>query len=68
MIFDFLVMQWLTFIIVAIVIFAISIICLKYRRGAEKYLCGDCRFNNDADCLKIERPQALVCTSYRAHD
>ena len=57
--------QWAVFIIVLFVIVAISIVGLKFRRGKEAYLCGDCRFNNDQDCHKAERPRALVCTSYR---
>lgn len=43
----------------------ITFVCIKNRRGKEEYLCGDCRFNNDNDCQKKERPHALVCTSYR---
>ncbi len=57
--------QWAIFVVVLGVISAISVIGLKYRRGKEAYLCGDCRFNNDQDCHKKERPQALICTSYR---
>ncbi len=57
--------QWSVFVIVLLMVLAISMVTLKYRRGKEAYLCGDCRFNNDQDCHKKERPQALVCTSYR---
>jgi hypothetical protein len=38
------------------------------RRGKGRFLCDDCRFNVDQDCLKAERPKALICTSYRSGD
>ena len=31
----------------------------------DKYLCHDCRFNNDEDCHKAERPHAEICLAYR---
>jgi len=36
------------------------------RRGAEKFLCDDCRFNSPELCQKKVRPQAVDCTAYRA--
>lgn len=35
------------------------------RKGAGRYLCEDCRFNNPESCLKAERPYATRCTAYR---
>lgn len=35
-------------------------------QGKGKFLCEDCRFNNDEDCKKDERPRAIVCTAYRS--
>lgn len=29
-----------------------------------KYLCDLCRFNNDKDCRKADRPRAVICTAY----
>lgn len=43
----------------------ISMFAIRYAKGMGKYLCEDCRFNNPEDCLKPERPKAVVCTSYR---
>jgi len=57
--------QWIVFVIVLLVVVSISIIGLKNRRGKEAFLCGDCRFNNDQDCHKTERPKAMICTGYR---
>lgn len=45
---------------------SISIYAAASSEGKGKFLCDDCRFNNDADCLKAERPVAVVCTAYRA--
>lgn len=36
------------------------------RTGEGSYLCEDCKFNTAEDCLKVERPKALICTSYRS--
>ncbi|MBX9666866.1 MAG: hypothetical protein K2X93_04570 [Candidatus Obscuribacterales bacterium] len=47
---------------------AIAIYAAAASDGREKFLCADCRFNNDEDCLKAERPRAIACTSYRAAD
>lgn len=38
------------------------------RKYTGAYLCDDCRFNDPEKCLKVERPFALVCTSYRTAD
>ena len=36
------------------------------RRGAQKFLCDDCRFNSPELCEKKVRPTAVDCTAYRA--
>jgi len=59
------VLQWSVFLIVLFMAVVITLIGLKNQRGKAAFLCGDCRFNNDQDCKKSERPHALVCTSYR---
>ncbi len=59
------IIQWTVFAIVIAVAIFITIMGLRFRRGKEAYLCGDCRFNNDEDCHKTERPEATICTSYR---
>jgi hypothetical protein len=45
---------------------AISIYAASSSQGKGEFLCDDCRFNNDSDCLKAERPAAVVCTAYRS--
>lgn len=45
---------------------AITLYSAWNRPGKGRFLCEDCRFNSPQDCLKKERPTALVCTSYRA--
>jgi hypothetical protein len=40
----------------------------RHWKGKGTYLCDDCRFNNPQDCLKVERPQAVICTAYRLVD
>ncbi len=60
-----LIAQWTVFTLVLLVAIFITVVGLKYQRGKEKFLCGDCRFNNENDCLKKERPRAVICTSYR---
>jgi hypothetical protein len=37
------------------------------RRGAEKFLCADCRFNSPELCQKNVRPLAVDCTAYRSN-
>jgi hypothetical protein len=58
-------MQWTVFVITLLITVLITIINLRYPRGKEKFLCGDCKFNNPDECLKKERPHAIICTSYR---
>jgi len=60
-----LIAQWFVFTLVLLVTVFTTIIGLKNQRGKFKFLCGDCRFNNENDCHKKERPHALICTSYR---
>jgi hypothetical protein len=57
--------QWSVFVFVALMAICFTAIGLNHQRGKGKHLCDDCRFNNDNDCHKKERPQALICTSYR---
>lgn len=38
---------------------------ISWNWRGDKYLCDNCRFNNDEDCKKADRPQAIVCLSYR---
>jgi hypothetical protein len=45
---------------------AISIYAAASSEGKGKFLCDDCRFNNDTDCLKAEKPNAVICTAYRS--
>jgi hypothetical protein len=44
----------------------VSIYAAATSQGKGKFLCEDCRFNNDDDCLKVERPNAMICTAYRS--
>ncbi|MDZ4832783.1 MAG: hypothetical protein SGJ27_03180 [Candidatus Melainabacteria bacterium] len=44
---------------------ALSIYAATVSEGKGKVLCDDCRFNNDVDCLKADRPNAIICTAYR---
>jgi hypothetical protein len=56
----------ITFLIVTVSIAtALSIYAAAASDGKGKVLCDDCRFNNDADCLKADRPNAVICTAYR---
>ena len=43
----------------------ITVVALKNWKG-DRYLCDDCIFNNENDCLKVERPKAVSCTAYRS--
>ena len=60
-----LIAQWSVFVLTLFIAILITVIGLKNQRGKGKFLCDDCRFNNETDCQKKERPQAMVCTSYR---
>ncbi len=53
-------------ILTAVIASAISVYAAWASKGKGRFLCDDCRFNNDADCVKEERPRAVSCTSYRA--
>jgi len=57
--------HWLEPGIIVCLALALSAVCIKLRPGKGEYLCSDCRFNGDGLCLKEERPEASVCTSYR---
>ena len=57
---------WLPVGLVAAAASTLTLYSVWRRKGKGRFLCDDCRFNNDSDCLKTERPRALVCTSYRA--
>ncbi|MBX9949246.1 MAG: hypothetical protein K2Y39_08785 [Candidatus Obscuribacterales bacterium] len=56
---------WLPVGLVAAAASALTLYSAWNRKGRGRYLCDDCRFNNPADCLKVERPKAVTCTSYR---
>jgi hypothetical protein len=61
-------MSWIGLTIVGavgVVVAALTIYSAVIRKGSGSYLCDDCRFNNPEDCLKPERPKAVICTSYR---
>ncbi len=51
-------------IVIVMMVFA-TIYCVSVSQGKKKYLCEDCRFNDPEKCLKVERPKAILCTSYR---
>ena len=56
----------IAFLIVTVAIAtALSIYAAAASDGSGKVLCDDCRFNNDKDCLKADRPNAVICTAYR---
>jgi len=57
---------WTFNITVVVLMSALSIYSARLWKGSGKYLCHDCRFNNPGACLKVERPRAMECTSYRA--
>jgi len=49
----------------ALIATVISIYAAASSHGSGRFLCDDCQFNNDDDCSKPERPEALRCTAYR---
>lgn len=57
---------WACQFLVLAAIVGISIVAVFKRQGTEPFLCGDCRFNDQASCHKKERPRALDCTAYRS--
>jgi len=56
---------WATTAAAVIFLSWMTMLSARKFRSVEKYLCTDCRFNNPVDCQKIDRPYALLCTSYR---
>ncbi|PZM84509.1 MAG: hypothetical protein DKT66_07705 [Candidatus Melainabacteria bacterium] len=56
---------WLPTVLVVAAASALTLYSAWNRKGKGRYLCDDCRFNNPDDCLKIERPRAVSCLSYR---
>lgn len=52
-------------ILVAVGAGALTIYTALKRKSSGAYLCDDCKFNDPEQCLKSERPHALICTSYR---
>ncbi len=52
-------------LLIVVLAIALTYICLRHIKGRGVYLCQDCRFNDPVSCLKIERPEAISCTSYR---
>jgi len=57
---------WIVTAAVGISIAAITIYNGRRWNGRGKFLCQDCRFNSQTLCLKVERPTAIRCTSYRS--
>lgn len=57
---------WTVIVLVGLFATGLTIATAIKRKGKGYYLCQDCKFNSPQDCLKVERPHALVCTSYRA--
>jgi hypothetical protein len=58
----------ITYVVFGVSIIAawtVTLVALKNWRG-NRYLCDDCLFNKDGDCLKVERPKAVSCTAYRS--
>ncbi|MBX9685592.1 MAG: hypothetical protein K2X27_02750 [Candidatus Obscuribacterales bacterium] len=51
-------------IFLAVFACAITLLMAFSKRGG-KFLCLNCRFNNDNDCRKIERPEAIICHAFR---
>lgn len=56
---------WLPVGLVTVSAASLTLYSAWKRVGKGRYLCDDCRFNNERDCLKAERPKAVSCTSYR---
>jgi hypothetical protein len=56
---------WLPLGLVAAAASVLTLYSAWNRKGKGRFLCDDCRFNNETDCLKTERPAAVICTSYR---
>ncbi|GEM_PF-821413 len=56
---------WLPIGLVAAAASALTLYSAWHRKGRGRFLCDDCRFNSPTDCLKVERPMAVSCTSYR---
>ncbi len=51
-------------VIMALIAAALTI-RLAFAWKGEKYLCSNCKYNNDQDCQKAERPRAEVCMAFR---
>jgi len=56
---------WLPVGLVTVSAASLTLYSAWKRKGKGRFLCDDCRFNSDTDCVKVERPRALNCTSYR---
>lgn len=57
--------HWAGIILVLVAALGLSFAALKHRKGEGNFLCDDCRFNDPLKCLKVARPFAIDCTSYR---
>lgn len=53
--------------LIAVFVFLVAWTCyaITISQGKGEFLCQDCRFNDPEQCLKVERPRAILCTSYR---
>lgn len=58
-------MEYLLFVFFVMMV-AFTVYSVSISQGKGKYLCEDCRFNDAEKCLKPERPEAVLCTSYRS--
>ena len=56
---------WIFNVIVVAIVSALTLYSARTRKGAGGFLCEDCKFNDPVSCLKSDRPEAMVCTSYR---
>ena len=45
----------------------LTVLSVRAWKG-ERYLCENCRYNDEVSCRKRDRPKALVCTAYRSLD
>jgi hypothetical protein len=41
----------------------VTVVAYKAWQG-DKYLCDNCKYNDETSCLKVERPRALDCAAY----
>jgi hypothetical protein len=61
--------QWIELSILSVcAAMAVFITMLGFKTWqGDRFLCDNCKYNNDIDCHKAERPRARECTAYREH-